>query len=64
MDSTWNGSRIGLRSWRSPILEYARHATRILVTRDKDFGELIFKNEMPHCGVLRLGHFALVIGSA
>jgi predicted nuclease of predicted toxin-antitoxin system len=27
---------------------------RILVTRDKDFGELIFRDHQPHCGVIRL----------
>jgi predicted nuclease of predicted toxin-antitoxin system len=36
------------------ILEYARNETRILITRDKDFGELIFRDRLPHCGVLRL----------
>jgi len=36
------------------ILEHAYATGQVLVTRDKDFGELIFRDDAPHCGVLRL----------
>jgi predicted nuclease of predicted toxin-antitoxin system len=36
------------------ILERARAEGRVLVTIDKDFGELIITERLPHCGVIRL----------
>jgi predicted nuclease of predicted toxin-antitoxin system len=45
----WNGDP-GDRA----ILRYAQGVGRILVTRDKDFGELIFKDGEPHSGLLRI----------
>lgn len=36
------------------ILDRAYAAGQVLITRDKDFGELIFREDQPHCGVLRL----------
>ena len=36
------------------ILARARLEGRILVTLDKDFGELIIVHRMPHCGILRV----------
>ena len=36
------------------ILKIAVKETRILITNDKDFGELIFKQKLPHCGVIFL----------
>lgn len=36
------------------ILALANAEARILVTRDKDFGELIFNEDMPHRGIIRL----------
>jgi predicted nuclease of predicted toxin-antitoxin system len=36
------------------ILRYTVEADRILITRDKDFGELIFRDGFPHNGVLRI----------
>jgi predicted nuclease of predicted toxin-antitoxin system len=36
------------------ILETARNKGRILVTLDKDFGELAIIRGQPHCGILRL----------
>jgi predicted nuclease of predicted toxin-antitoxin system len=36
------------------VLEKAFLETRILITCDKDFGEMIFKNKMQHCGVIFL----------
>jgi predicted nuclease of predicted toxin-antitoxin system len=39
------------------ILWHAYKDGRILVTLDKDFGELIVHHGSPHCGVLRLVNF-------
>jgi predicted nuclease of predicted toxin-antitoxin system len=36
------------------ILKIAVSEERILITNDKDFGELIFKNNHSHCGVILL----------
>ncbi len=36
------------------ILERAYHEGRILVTLDKDFGELAIVRGMPHAGIIRL----------
>lgn len=36
------------------ILEWAADEKRILITMDKDFGELVFKQGMPHFGLVRL----------
>jgi predicted nuclease of predicted toxin-antitoxin system len=36
------------------ILQHAFETGQILITRDKDFGELIFRDNQPHCGLLRL----------
>ena len=36
------------------ILEYANREGRVLVTLDKDFGELAVVHNKPHCGILRL----------
>ncbi len=42
------------------IHSIAQHEERILVTDDRDFGELIFRLQLPHAGVifLRLGTYA------
>ncbi len=39
------------------VLVLARREDRILITSDRDFGELIFRKQLPHVGVifLRLG---------
>ena len=39
------------------IIRRAHTETRILITNDKDFGEMIFRGKIPHAGVvlLRLG---------
>jgi len=34
------------------VLEIARQEQALLLTADKDFGELVFRNREPHCGVL------------
>jgi predicted nuclease of predicted toxin-antitoxin system len=36
------------------LLEWAATEDRVLITMDKDFGELIFIEELPHCGLIRL----------
>lgn len=36
------------------VLAIARHEQRILVTEDRDFGELVFHHHEPHTGVLYL----------
>ncbi len=39
------------------ILEFAHTERRILVTLDKDFGELAILKGMPHSGIIRLANF-------
>jgi predicted nuclease of predicted toxin-antitoxin system len=34
------------------VLSFSRRANAILLTADKDFGELIFRQKLLHCGVL------------
>lgn len=34
------------------VLGIAYRANALLLTADKDFGELVFRNREPHCGVL------------
>lgn len=36
------------------ILERAHTEDRVLVTLDKDFGELAIVRRIPHCGIIRL----------
>lgn len=36
------------------ILEFAYREQRVLITNDKDFGELIFRNQLAHHGVVLL----------
>lgn len=36
------------------ILEWAKAENRILVTMDKDFGEIVFIERKGHCGLVRL----------
>jgi predicted nuclease of predicted toxin-antitoxin system len=40
------------------ILAIARQEQRVVLTNDKDFGELIFRDQLPHAGVVlfRLGY--------
>lgn len=39
------------------ILEIAHTQRRILITLDKDFGELAIRNGMSHAGIIRLSGF-------
>jgi predicted nuclease of predicted toxin-antitoxin system len=43
------------------ILEIATAEQRIILTNDKDFGDLIFRDRLPHAGVIlfRLGYVTL-----
>ena len=36
------------------ILQHAYKTGRIFITRDKDFGALIFRDKQPHTGLLRI----------
>jgi predicted nuclease of predicted toxin-antitoxin system len=36
------------------ILNHAFHASQVIVTIDKDFGELAVVNRLPHRGIVRL----------
>jgi len=36
------------------VLQKAHNENRVLITSDKDFGEMIFKNRKQHCGVILL----------
>lgn len=36
------------------VLQKSLLESRILITSDKDFGEMIFKNKMQHCGIILL----------
>jgi predicted nuclease of predicted toxin-antitoxin system len=55
-DVEWTGS------WEQDpgdkaILAYANSSSKILVTLDKDFGELAILKGMPHQGIIRLSGF-------
>ena len=39
---------------RTKLLALAREERRVLVTEDKDFGELVFLRGLPHPGIVRL----------
>ena len=36
------------------ILEIAQRESRVLITLDKDFGEMAIVRGLPHCGIVRL----------
>ena len=36
------------------VLEKAQSEERILITSDKDFGDIVFRNKRPHSGVILL----------
>jgi|SRR5687767_8054602 predicted nuclease of predicted toxin-antitoxin system len=40
------------------ILDYAYREGRILVTLDKDFGEMVIVRGLPHTGIIRLVNFS------
>ena len=45
------------------ILAIARREGRIVLTNDKDFGDLVFRDRLPHAGVIlfRLGYVPLPV---
>jgi predicted nuclease of predicted toxin-antitoxin system len=43
---------INKRAKDSDILKLAVTEERMVITMDKDFGELVYNSNMPHCGVL------------
>lgn len=38
----------------SEVLERAVIQSRIVVTNDKDFGDMVFRDRLPHCGIILL----------
>lgn len=40
------------------ILAHAVQEQRLLITLDKDFGEIAILRQRPHCGILRLVNFS------
>lgn len=48
------------------VLEIARGEQRVLITNDRDFGELVFRQHVPHAGVIlfRLGDEELAVKAA
>jgi len=52
-DGTWSGDW-DVDPGDETILDTARREHRILVTLDKDFGEMAIIRELPHCGIVRL----------
>jgi predicted nuclease of predicted toxin-antitoxin system len=42
----------------SAILAVAVRDARCVITRDKDFGALVFRDQYPHCGMIRLVRLA------
>ncbi|MBL7776444.1 MAG: DUF5615 family PIN-like protein [Saprospiraceae bacterium] len=50
----WYFAESGQRTADADILQTAIEGARILITRDKDFGELIFKKQLLHIGVILL----------
>lgn len=57
-DTEWTGD-LTQDPGDAAILNIAYQQQRVLVTLDKDFGELAIVHEKPHCGIIRLvGHSA------
>jgi predicted nuclease of predicted toxin-antitoxin system len=56
-DVLWTGDR-AKDPGDEAILAEAHRDGRVLVTLDKDFGELVFLHRLPHPGIVRLVGFA------
>jgi predicted nuclease of predicted toxin-antitoxin system len=52
-DVLWTGD-LAVDPGDEEILAQAHRENRILITLDKDFGELAIVHNKPHCGILRL----------
>jgi predicted nuclease of predicted toxin-antitoxin system len=48
------------------VLAIAQRESRILITDDRDFGELVFRHRQPHTGIiyLRLASYSLALTTA
>jgi predicted nuclease of predicted toxin-antitoxin system len=44
------------------ILTQTHVEQRVLITLDKDFGELAIRQSLPHCGIVRLVNFGAPAG--
>ena len=49
-----NARELGVDPGDRAILELAHAEDRVLITMDKDFGELIYRDDRPHAGLVRL----------
>ena len=52
-DVSWTGD-LSQDPGDEEILAQAYREQRVLVTLDKDFGELAIRHSLPHCGIMRL----------
>ena len=52
-DVLWTGD-LEQDSGDEDILAQAHREQRVLITLDKDFGELAIRRNLPHCGIVRL----------
>ncbi len=41
------------RATDAELLEFAQANQRVIITEDKDFGELVFVRRLPHSGIIR-----------
>lgn len=55
-DAAWMGD-IDPQASDRDVLERAQREGRVLITLDKDFGELAIVRGQPHCGIVRLVGF-------
>ena len=46
------------RATDSELLDFALASRRIVITEDKDFGELVFLRGKSHCGIIRFTHMS------
>jgi predicted nuclease of predicted toxin-antitoxin system len=55
----WGGAKAELKAaghevfWTGDLAQ-AHREQRVLITLDKDFGELAIRRSLPHCGIVRL----------
>jgi predicted nuclease of predicted toxin-antitoxin system len=52
-DALWTGD-LAQDPGDEDILDQAFKEQRVLITLDKDFGELAIRRNLPHCGIVRL----------
>ena len=56
-DAIWTGD-LDQDPGDEEILAQAHREQRILITLDKDFGELAIRRGLPHCGIVRLANIS------